>query len=84
MGDLNKRRGRVLGMTPTSAGYQMVEADIPVSSMYGYCNVLRSMTAGKGSFSFEFSRYEQAPEDVQQKEIEDRADKVAAEADADA
>jgi elongation factor G len=42
------------------------------------------MTAGKGSFSFEFSRYEQAPEDVQQKEIEDRADKVAAEADADA
>ncbi len=83
MGDLNKRRGRVLGMTPTVPGYQTVEADIPVSSMYGYCNVLRSMTAGKGSFSFEFSRYEQAPADIQEKEITDRADKVAAEADAD-
>ena len=77
MGDLNKRRGRVLGMNPMQDGRQVIEADIPMSSLYGYCTDLRSMTGGRGEYSYEFTRYEQAPSDVQEKEIADRALKVA-------
>lgn len=77
MGDLNKRRGRVLGMTPTSDGKQIVEADIPMTGLYGYCTVLRSMTGGRGTYEYEFVRYEQAPGDVQEKEVAARAAKVA-------
>ena len=73
MGDLNKRRGRVLGMTPVGAGNQIVEADVPMTGLFGYCTTLRSMTGGRGSYSYEFARYEQAPADVQEKEIEKRA-----------
>ena len=73
MGDLNKRRGRVLGMNPQSGGYQVIEADVPMTGMFGYCTTLRSMTGGRGSYSYEFARYEQAPADVQEKEIEKRA-----------
>lgn len=76
MGDLNKRRGRVLGMNPQPGGKQIIEADIPVSSLYGYCTVLRSMTGGQGTYSYEFARYEQAPSDVQEKEVEARAGKL--------
>ncbi len=77
MGDLNKRRGRVLGMTPVAGGKQIVEADIPMSSLYGYCTDLRSMTGGRGEYAYEFVRYEQAPSDVQEKEVAERAAKVA-------
>ncbi len=77
MGDLNKRRGRVLGMTPVLGGRQIIEADIPMSSLYGYCTDLRSMTGGRGEYSYEFARYEQAPSDVQEKEVAERAAKVA-------
>ena len=77
MGDLNKRRGRVLGMNPILGGKQVIEADIPMSSLYGYCTDLRSMTGGRGEYSYEFSRYEQAPSDVQEKEVALRAAKVA-------
>lgn len=77
MGDLNKRRGRVLGMNPTTNGKQVIEADVPMSSMYGYCTDLRSMTGGQGEYSYEFARYEQAPGDVQEKEVAARAAKVA-------
>ncbi|MDO4622438.1 MAG: elongation factor G [Eubacteriales bacterium] len=76
MGDLNKRRGRVLGMTPDKSGITVVEADIPQLELYGYCNTLRSMTGGAGVFEYEFARYEQAPSDVQQKQIQERASKV--------
>ncbi len=77
MGDLNKRRGRVLGMTPMAGGKQIIEADIPQSSLFGYCTDLRSITGGRGDFSYEFARYEQAPSDVQEKEVQARAAKVA-------
>ena len=73
MGDLNKRRGRVLGMNPIAGGKQVIEADIPMTGLFGYCTVLRSMTGGRGSYEYQFARYEQAPSDVQQKEIEARA-----------
>lgn len=76
MGDLNKRRGRVLGMTPIAGGKQIVEADIPMTGLFGYCTDLRSMTGGRGDYSYAFNRYEQAPSDVQDKEVADRASKV--------
>lgn len=78
MGDLNKRRGRVLGMTPLQGGKQIIEADVPMSGLFGYCTDLRSMTGGRGEYSYEFARYEQTPADVQAKEVAARAEKVAA------
>ena len=76
MGDLNKRRGRVLGMNPDRDGYTVVEADVPQLEIYGYSTALRSMTGGAGDFSYTFARYEQAPADVQEQEIAERASKV--------
>lgn len=81
MGDLNKRRGRVLGMNPDNNGYQVIEADIPMMELFGYNTNLRSMTGGSGVYSYEFVRYEQAPEDVAKKEIEARASKLTTEED---
>lgn len=76
MGDLNKRRGRVMGMNPLDNGNQEIVADIPYLELYGYNTQLRSMTSGSGTFSYEFSRYEQAPDDVAKKQIEERASKL--------
>lgn len=73
MGDLNRRRGRVLGMNSDHNGKQVIEADVPMSELFGYNTDLRSMTGGIGSYSYEFSRYEQAPGDVQKREVEARA-----------
>jgi len=78
MGDLNKRRGRIMGMNPVAGGKQIIEAEIPASELYGYSTDLRSMTGGMGDYEHEFIRYEQAPSDVQAKEVEARAEKVAA------
>ena len=80
MGDLNKRRGRVLGMNPIAGGNQEIVADIPLAELYGYSTDLRSMTGGIGEFSYEFARYEQAPSDVSQKVIEENAKEEAKEA----
>lgn len=77
MGDLNKRRGRVLGMNPIGNGKQVIEADIPMMELTGYCTVLRSMTGGRGNYEYEFARYEQAPSDIQEAEVKARASKVA-------
>ena len=76
MGDLNRRRGRVLGMNSDHHGKQVIEADIPMSELFGYNTDLRSMTGGIGLYEYEFSRYEQAPGDIQKKEVEARAAKV--------
>ncbi len=70
MGDLNKRRGRVLGMNPLE-GKQEIVADVPLGSLVGYSTTLRSMTGGSGEFSYEFSRYEQMPMDAQQKVLDE-------------
>lgn len=70
MGDLNRRRGRVLGMDHLAGGKQTILADIPMSELYGYSTALRSMTGGAGDFSYEFARYEQAPIEVQKREQE--------------
>ena len=68
IGDINKRRGRMLGMNPGS-----IEAEVPMAEMHKYATDLRSMTQGRGSFSFEFVRYEEAPANVAQKVIEESA-----------
>ena len=73
MGDLNKRRGRVLGMNPDHNGNQIIEADVPQLEIYGYSTDLRSMTGGSGSFEYEFARYEQAPNEIQEREIAAKA-----------
>ena len=76
MGDLNKRRGRVLGMNPVEGGKTEIVADVPYMEMYGYMTDLRSMTGGSGDYSYEFARYEQAPSDIQEKEVAARASKL--------
>ena len=76
MGDLNKRRGRVLGMNPAGAGKTEVVADVPMMELFGYSTDLRSMTGGSGTYSYEFARYEQTPSDVQEKEVASRAAEV--------
>ena len=69
MGDLNKRRGRVLGMHPVEDGV-MVEAEVPMSEMVKYATDLRSMTQGRGTFTIKFERYEEVPPNIAQKVIE--------------
>ena len=76
MGDLNKRRGRVLGMNPDKDGNTVIEAEVPELEIYGYSTSLRSMTGGSGDFEYSFARYEQAPAEVQTKEIAARASKL--------
>lgn len=76
MGDLNKRRGRVLGMNPVDTGKTEITADVPYMELYGYMTDLRSMTGGSGVFSYEFARYEQTPSDIQEKEVAARANKL--------
>ena len=55
----------------------MREADIPMMELIGYCTVLRSITGGRGDYSYEFARYEQTPSDIQEAEVAARASKVA-------
>ena len=71
MGDLNKRRGRVLGMNPyeKKSGYQIVEADVPKAEMSDYTIVLRAMTQGRGRYDFDVDRYEEVPGNIAQKII---------------
>ncbi len=70
MGDLNKRRARIMGMDQVSDGYQQILADIPYLELYEYDTRLNSMTRGEGLYEYEFARYEQAPDEVAQVEIE--------------
>lgn len=76
MGDLNKRRGRVLGMNPDpdEPGYTVVEANVPMAEMQEFANVLRQMTQGDGSFILTFERYEPLPEQMQGAVIEKAAE----------
>ncbi|MBN1967261.1 MAG: elongation factor G, partial [Anaerolineae bacterium] len=64
MGDMNTRRGRVLGME-TEAGRSVVTAEVPLAEIQRYSNDLRSMTAGRGVFTMEFLRYERVPTHIQ-------------------
>ncbi len=69
MGDITKRRGRVMGMNPTGDGKQVLEAEVPMAEMTSYAIDLRSLTQSRGSFTFHFVRYEEAPPAAQEKAI---------------
>ena len=69
IGDLNKRRGRVMGMTPTGDGEQIIEAEVPMAEMTSYAIDLRAMTQSRGSYTFHFVRYEDCPPAAQEKAI---------------
>lgn len=69
MGDMNKRRGRILGMEKDDKGKQNIIVEVPVGEMATYSTDLRSMTQGRGRYTMEFARYEEAPKDVQDKVI---------------
>ena len=69
IGDLNKRRGRVMGMDPTNDGSQVISAEVPMAEMGTYAIDLRSMTQSRGSFTFHFVRYEDCPPAAQEKAI---------------
>ena len=70
IGALSKRRGLVMGMNPDGEGNQIVEAEVPMAEMGRYAIDLRSMTQSRGSFTFHFVRYEDAPPAAQEKAIE--------------
>ncbi len=71
IGDLNKRRGRVMGMNPDGEGNQIVEAEVPMAEMTTYAIDLRSITQSRGTFTYHFVRYEDAPPAAAQKAIDD-------------
>jgi elongation factor G len=67
IGDINKRRGRVLGMTPSGDGSQEIMAEVPESEMSTFSTAMRQMTQGRGSFTTAFARYDRCPEHIAQK-----------------
>jgi len=73
MGDMNKRRGRILSMDHNHYGEQILHVEVPQSEILKYALDLRAMTQGRGSFTYHFERYEEAPEMIAKKVIEARA-----------
>jgi elongation factor G len=71
IGELNKRRGRVLGMNPLSGGYQEIQAEVPMSEMLDFSIILRSISQGRGDFTLTFERYEQLPQQLEAAVIEE-------------
>ncbi len=71
MGDLNSRRGRILGMVPAGGSNTIIEAEAPQAEVIQYATVLRSMTQGRGSFKMEFVRYEEVPPHLAQRIIDE-------------
>lgn len=71
MGDMNKRRGRILGMEPDEEGYQKVLAEAPEAELFSYSSDLRSMTQARGYFSVRFERYDEVPAQIASKIISD-------------
>ncbi|MEW8973730.1 MAG: elongation factor G [Tissierellaceae bacterium] len=71
MGDMNKRRGRILGMEPQDDGSQLVIAEAPHAEMFEYAIDLRSMTQARGEFTMEFARYDEVPSNIMEKIIEE-------------
>lgn len=74
MGDMNKRRGRILGMDPQADGSQIIVAEAPLAEVLNYAIDLRSQTSARGSFSMEFVRYDEVPKEITEKVIKDRAE----------
>lgn len=73
MGDMNKRRGKILGMEPQGGGGQKVVAEAPMAEMFKYAIILRSMTQARGTFIMKFDRYEEVPMHMAEKVIAEHA-----------
>jgi elongation factor G len=80
IGDLSSRRGIIQGSESNDTGDAIITALVPLSEMFGYSTDLRSGTAGKATYTMEFSRYSECPSNVQEKVIADRKEKLAAQA----
>ncbi|WP_027400174.1 elongation factor G [Anaerovorax odorimutans] len=76
MGDMNKRRGKILGMEPLQSGGQKVLAEVPQKEMFKYAIILRSMTQARGSFNMKFERYQEVPAFLAEKIIEEHKDEI--------
>lgn len=72
MGEVTKRRGRVLGMTSAEKGYQTIEADVPMGEMHDFSTFIRQSTQGRGYFTFTFERYEEIPPQIAEKIISEK------------
>ncbi len=73
IGDMNARRGRVLGMDPGANGKQVIKSQVPMAEVLNYAPALRSLTADRGDFSMEFSHYEEVPGQISEKIISEAA-----------
>ena len=71
MGEVTKRRGRVIGMDSTPNGMQVIEAEVPMAEMGDFNTFIKQVTQGRGSFTLDFARYEDAPANVAEKVIAD-------------
>ena len=71
MGDINKRRGKILGMEPDNKGKQIIFAEAPQSETFKYAIDLRAMTQGRGQFEMELEKYEEVPSQIAKKIIEE-------------
>lgn len=69
IGDINKRRGQMLGMTPMEDNITLIEGEVPMAEMHTYASDLRSITQARGSFTFDFERYQEAPQNITEKII---------------
>jgi elongation factor G len=74
MGDLNSRRGRIEGMEARN-GVQVINANVPLSEMFGYATTLRSRSQGRGVFTMQISHFEEVPKNIQEAVISGRSDK---------
>lgn len=77
IGDLSSRRGMIQGSETDPGGEVIINAEVPLSEMFGYSSDLRSMSAGKASYTMEFSRYMECPNSISEKVITERKEKLA-------
>jgi elongation factor G len=78
IGDLSSRRGVILGSESNENGDAIIQAHVPLSEMFGYSTDLRSGTAGKATYTMEFAKYSECPNNIQEKVIQERKEKLAA------
>lgn len=76
IGDLSSRRGLIQGSETDPGGEVIINAEVPLSEMFGYSSVLRSMSAGKATYTMEFSRYAECPSMISEKVMKERAEKL--------
>ncbi len=74
IGDINKRRGRIIGMNPQENKLQEIIGEVPMAEMYDFSTAMRSITQGTATFTLEFARYEEVPAQIAQKIIEEHKD----------